>query len=227
MTAILHTSKGETFCKAVRETHRLAWLHRREAELNPHLPDLVPRLQWHVEAAGWIMLGFDKAPGRHVNVAPGSPDLPRLAATLSVIAATPAPRPPVRIQPATTRWADYLPPEVVDGDTLVHTDMSTANFLVDPYSISVVDWAMPCRGAPWLDTTLMIARLIRAGHTPAQAEQWAAQVPAWRDGPPDAITAFATACAARSAEWAEQHPAPHFRELADAGHDWVRYRRQS
>ncbi|SDT74549.1 phosphotransferase [Actinoplanes derwentensis] len=226
MTAILHTGQGEVFCKAVRETHRLAWLHRREAAFNPHLPEFAPRLRWHVEAVGWILLGFDRAPGRHADVTPGSPDLPRLAQTLTRMAATPAPDPPVRIQPATTRWADYVPPDVVDGDTLVHTDMNTANFLVDPTSIAVVDWAMPCRGASWLDTALMTVRLICAGHTPQQAEQWAAQVPVWRDGPPDAITAFAGACAVRGEEWADRSPAPHFRRLADASHDWARYRRQ-
>jgi hypothetical protein len=79
LTAILHTDSGEVFCKATHETHRLAWLHRREAELNPHLPAFVPRLRWHVEAAGWILLGFDRARGRHLDVTPGSPDLLRLA----------------------------------------------------------------------------------------------------------------------------------------------------
>ncbi|WP_430781715.1 phosphotransferase [Actinoplanes sp. G11-F43] len=226
MTAILHTERGEVFCKAVRETHRLAWLHRREAGLNPHLPAFAPRLRWHVEAVGWILLGFDKAPGRHLDVTPGSPDLPRLAGTLTAMAGIRAPRPPVRIQPATTRWAGYLTSDVVDGDTLVHTDMNTANFLVDPMSIAVVDWAMPCRGAAWIDTALMVVRLIRAGHTPEEAEKWAASVPAWRNSPPKAVTAFAGACAVRGEEWAERSPAPHFRELADAGHDWARFRRQ-
>jgi hypothetical protein len=227
IAAILHTSRGEVFCKALRETHRLAWLHRREAELNPHMPAFVPRLRWHVEAAGWILLGFDRAPGRHLNVAPGSPDLPRLAGVLTAMAETRAPQPPVRIQPATARWADFVPPAVVEGDTLVHTDMNTANFLVDPQSIAVVDWAMPCRGAAWIDTALMIIRLIRAGHTPETAEQWATHVPAWRTGSPDAITAFAGACAARGEEWAERSPAPHFRELAEAGNSWSRHRHSS
>ncbi|GLW29073.1 phosphotransferase [Actinoplanes regularis] len=224
MTAILHTAGGEVFCKAVRETHRLAWLHRREADINAHLPMFVPRLRWHVEAAGWILLGFDRAPGRHLDVAPGSSDLPWLAGTLTEMAATRAPQPPVRIQPATARWANYLASDVVDGDTLVHTDMNTANFLVDGESIAVVDWAMPCHGAPWLDSALMVVRLIRAGHTPAQAEQWAEQLPAWQVALPDAVTAFAGACVERGKEWAERSPAPHLRELADAADRWARHR---
>ena len=224
LTAILHTGSDEVFCKATHEMHRLAWLHRREAELNPHLPAFVPRLRWHVEAAGWILLGFDRAPGRHLDVTPGSPDLPLLAGTLTAMAATRAPQPPVRIQPATARWADYVPPVIVAGNALVHTDMNTANFLVSGESIAVVDWAMPCRGASWLDTALMVVRLIRAGHAPAQAQRWAEQVPAWRAAPPAAVTAFAGACATRSEEWAERSPAPHFRELSDAAAAWVRHR---
>ena len=152
--------------------------------MNPHLPAFVPRLRWHVEAAGWILLGFDRAPGRHLDVTPGSPDLPPLAGTLTAMAATRAPQPPVRIQSATARWADYVPPDIVAGNALVHTDMNTANFLVSGESIAVVDWAMPCRGASWLDTALMVVRLIRAGHAPAQAQRWAEQVPAWRAAPP-------------------------------------------
>lgn len=35
MTAIPHTSGGEVFSEAARETYRLAWRHRREAELDP------------------------------------------------------------------------------------------------------------------------------------------------------------------------------------------------
>jgi hypothetical protein len=225
MTAILHLSSGDqVFCKAMQTSHRLVWLHRREAELNPHMPAFAPRLRWHVEECGWVVLGFDRAPGRHLDVTPGSPDLPRLAATLTAMAATPAPQPPVRIQPATARWADYVTPAVVDGDTLVHTDMNTGNFLVSGESIAVVDWAMPCRGASWLDTALMVVRLINAGHTPAQAERWAEQVPAWHAPLPGAVTAFAAAAATRGEEWAQRHPAPHHRDLAAAAVKWARHR---
>ncbi|GIF42848.1 hypothetical protein [Actinoplanes xinjiangensis] len=222
VVAILHTSTGESFCaKGARDDNPRAWMQRREARLNPYMPAFAPRLRWQVEAAGWSILGFDRAPGRHIDVTPGSPDLGPLAATLTAMSTTPAPAPPVKIQAATARWAEWVAPELVDGDTLVHTDVTTKNFLIHDGTIAVVDWAIPCRGADWLDTALMAIRLIRAGHIPAEAACWAEQVPAWRTASPEAVRAFAVACAALGAERARQSPAPHLKQLADAAANWA------
>lgn len=222
VVAILHTDNGEAFCcKGARKDNPRAWMQKREARLNPHMPTFAPRLRWQIEVAGWSMLGFDRAPGRHIDVTPGSADLTPLAATLTAMSTTRAPGPPVQIQPATARWAEWIPPELVDGDTLVHTDVTTKNFLIHGEDIAVVDWSIPCRGAPWIDTALMIIRLIRAGHTPDQAERWAEQVPAWRAASPEAVTSFAAACATRGAERARQSSAPHLKQLANAAADWA------
>lgn len=222
MVAIMHTGGGETYCcKGVRDDNPRAWMQRREARLNPHMPAFAPRLRWQVEAAGWSLLGFDRAPGRHIDVTPGSPDLGPLAETLTAMSAIPAPAPPVKIQPATARWAEWVPPTLVEGDTLVHTDVTTHNFLIHGRDIAVVDWAIPCRGAPWLDTALMTIRLIRAGHTPAEAARWAQRIPAWRAAPTEAVTSFASACAIRGIERARQSPEPHLRQLADAADAWA------
>ncbi len=59
--------------------------------------------------------------------------------------------------------------------------------------VRVVDWAWPTIGAAWLDTASVVVRLIQAGHAPAQAEQWARQIPCWRAVSDDAIAAFVTA----------------------------------
>ncbi|MDP9828030.1 phosphotransferase [Kineosporia succinea] len=223
----MHTRTGSVFCKGTAIDNPQAWMHRREAVLNPHVPrDLAPRLRWQVAASGWLVTGFDRAPGRHVDIAPDSADLPLLTATLTAMSTTPAPGPPVKILTAGERWGGRISPELLAGDVLVHSDVTPKNFLVDDAHgrIAVVDWCTPVRGAAWIDTALMIVRLIRAGHTPAQAEAWAAQVPAWADATPTTVTLFARGTADRIAATNAQTPAVHLRELAAAADAWARHR---
>lgn len=112
------------------------------------------------------------------------------------IALTPSPIP--KVQAASVRWADRVAPEVVDGQTLVHTDVTPHNFLIHEGGMTVVDWSMPCRGAAWIDTALMVVRLVRAGHSPEQAEGWAGQILVWSTARPEAVDAFAVGVAALS-----------------------------
>jgi hypothetical protein len=84
---------------------------------------------------------------------------------------------------------------------------------------------MPCRGAVWLDTARMLVRLIRAGHTPAQAESWASRLPAWRSATPEAVDAFAAALAKLSRRLRDNRTdAPHLAELATASDSWLQHR---
>ncbi|OAA18825.1 hypothetical protein AAY23_11151, partial [Frankia casuarinae] len=46
----------------------------------------------------------------------------------------------------------------------------------------MVDWGWPAQGAGWVDAAFMVIRLIGAGHTPQQAEQWAAGLDCWAGG---------------------------------------------
>jgi hypothetical protein len=222
LVVILHTASSDVFCKGVTASNPRAWMHRREANVNPHVHAFAPRLRWQVDQDEWFLLGFDRAPGRHINGTPGSSDLPVLAETLAAISAVTAPR-THRFQPAGARWGEWIDPNLIDGDTLVHADVNLRNFLIHNGRIAVVDWATPCRGAGWLDTALMAIRLIHAGHTPIQAAEWAQQVPAWRTAPKNAIHAFAGAAAARGAAYANQAPAPHLRQLADAASAWATF----
>jgi hypothetical protein len=108
---------------------------------------------------------------------------------------------------------------------LVQTDVTPFNFLIHGGAATVLDWSMPCRGAAWIDTALMVVRLIRAGHSPEQAEAWAGQVPVWSAARPDAVDAFAAGVAALSRERQQQRPsATHLGPLADAAVRWTRHR---
>ena len=40
--------------------------------------DIFPALLSHFDEAGWNLLGYHYAPGRHADYSPGSPDLDRL-----------------------------------------------------------------------------------------------------------------------------------------------------
>ncbi|GAA2852779.1 hypothetical protein GCM10010517_10530 [Streptosporangium fragile] len=114
-----------------------------------------------------------------------------------------------------------------EGDTLLHADLHAGNLLVGRGNARVVDWSLACRGAPWADITLLIPRLIDAGHTPAQAEQVASRVPAWDSAPADTITALAATRALFAARMAGVGPA-HLRarrlRTAAACQAWVEYR---
>lgn len=110
---------------------------------------------------------------------------------------------------------------MVDGDTLLHTDVTPQNFLMTDDAASVVDWSMPGRGAAWVDTALMVVRLIRAGHDPGAAERWAEQVAAWAYASGRALTAFARTYAALTARRQAEAPAPHRGEIAEAAALWA------
>lgn len=225
VVAVLETSSGRTFCKGAATGNPMGWMHRNEARINPHLPAQMPRLRWQVENDGWLLLGFDYVEGRHPDLSPGSPDLPSVAAALNAMAMALTPCPEVKVQAAGTRWADWISPELIDGDTLVHTDVTPFNFLIHGSGATVVDWSMPCQGAAWIDTALMIVRLVRAGHRPEEAEGWARSIAAMSTGRPESVDAFAAGIAALSRERQRQRPSvSHLGPLADAAESWSRYR---
>lgn len=186
--AVATESGHRVFVKGVRDEPRA----RIECRVQRYLPALAPRLLWHAEVGDFLLMGFEYAEGRHSDLSPGSPDLVTMAATLAELASWECPDLPVL--PVEKRWAhcadgpDSL--ATITGSALVHADLTAENVIIGdrPW---VVDWAWPSRGAPWLDAAAMVARLIQAGHEPAEAEAWAASVPAWRAAPPAAIGAYA------------------------------------
>ncbi len=217
-------------------------------------PDIAPRLLWKVEADGWLALGFEHAPGRHADLSPGSADLPLIARTLERLAGTLTPAPPLRAFSLADRWsgqdfwhtlgthhrdrldrwtvarletlvlAEREAPELIDGKTLVHTDLTGPNLLVDGEAVHVVDWAFPAPGAAWADTAYMIIRLIEGGHTPEQAERWASNVPQWHAAPARSVTAFAAVLTGLWTHRAAEAAGPHWDALSTHGLSWLRHR---
>ncbi|MFG1953066.1 hypothetical protein [Micromonospora sp. NPDC048830] len=221
--ATLHTAAGRVFCKGGLADGPSGWLYRKEARINPWLPNAVPRLRWTVERDGWLLSGFEHAPGRHPRLEPGSPDLAPVADLLSALARELTPCPPVEVQPFTDRWRGLIAPELVDGDTLLHTDMTPRNFLLSD-RLRLVDWSAPCRGAAWIDTAFLLVRLVRAGHSPAAAERWAARIPAFAEADGEAVTAFADALVRLWDRMQRTSPALHRGPLLDAARQWHAHR---
>jgi hypothetical protein len=244
---------GRVFCKGVAADSGMARMHRREAEINPWLPALAPRLLWQLEESSWLVLGFEHVAGRHADLSPGSPDLQPVAEALTTLAHELSPWPGPRVPAHTEKMAratpwqklrDDPPPsldpwtranldrfaalepvaaELVAGDTLAHTDVHELNLLIND-SAHLVDWAWAHRAAPWVDTAFVVIQLVQAGHSPEQAEQWAADVDAWRAAPPTAVTAFATEIYGMWEHLRHVHPLPIREGPTQAARLWARHR---
>lgn len=225
-TVRLHTRSGVVFAKGVRSERAAA--QRREAEINPYVQPFVPRLRWHLDVAGWHVLGFEHLDGRSADLGPKSPDLPAFADTLGRLAELKAPHPVCkRIE---ERWADAARLAGADagllaGSHLLHTDLNPHNIMLTEAGVRIVDWSWPTLGAAWIDTACAVLWLIAEGHTPADAESWAAKVPVWSAASTGTLDAFVAINASLWGQIAEAEPRPWKRRLHHAATTWVGHRR--
>ncbi len=222
----LRTRSGPVFCKGLPVDHRQIVTQRREREINPHVVDLSPRLVWHVEVDGWDLSGFEHIDG--ADYRPGSDDLPLIAECLRRLQQVECPDLPLK--QAEQRLRDYVTEpadaEMFAGDALLHTDWNSANLLIKGRAY-LVDWAWATGGAAWLDPAGWLVWLMaKGGHTAAQAEAWAGQIPSWQAAPADAVTAYATANARLWTEIAQARPDEWTSRTASAAGAWALYRAQ-
>lgn len=254
-SATLRLHDDVLFCKGIGNAEgKRGRMHRHERDVNPYLPSAVaPRLRWSTEAAGWLLLGFDRVPGRHADLAPGSPDLPLVADMLGTLArelahcAANAPRLAeqwARLA-AWCRLAHDIPAdmddlargrldvlqewerraiELVEGDSLVHTDLHSLNIMIGHGRARVVDWAWSRLGEPAVDVAFLINRLIAAGHTPVAAERWAETVPVWCVTPENTRTALAVAILGIWEHVQRRNGLPHGSNLTAAARRWAQQR---
>jgi hypothetical protein len=225
IAAVLSAGSGRrAFLKAVAADQPTAGLYERERHAAAALPASAPapRLLGHTAADDWVLLLFDVAGSRHANLAPGSPDLPVVLATLATLRETLTPCPWEAAPDARTDlgdlhgWrvlgdADELNPwaqrhldrliesevhvlEAIGGSTLLHTDLRADNLLIDGQGAAqVVDWSWAVQGADWLEPAFLLPQLILAGHHPGAAQNLLQALPAWQNAEPRTLTAFAIA----------------------------------
>ncbi|WP_188298142.1 aminoglycoside phosphotransferase [Streptomyces sp. CBMA156] len=193
---------GLVFLKATPLSHRHCHTLDTEARVAAAVRTLAPRLLYHGAAADWRWLVFEHVQGRAADLSPGAADLGAVARVLRHLAVLPAPD--AALLRVEDRW-EYLGADLdlglLAGDRLVHTDLNAGNILIRPDGTAVlVDWAWPGRGAGWLSAAFLLAQLIDAGTSPADAENWAWQVlPDWAAAPTDAVDTFVTALTRRRA----------------------------
>jgi hypothetical protein len=179
-----------------------------EARLAPAVRSLAPRLLHHGTDGGWRWLLFEHIPGRVADLSPGSTDRDAAAEVLQRLADLLAPAAVLR---AEDRWAHLgtgLNLGLLLGDRLVHTDLNEGNILIrSDGSAVLLDWAWPGRGAGWLSAGFLLAQLIDAGTSAAEAEAWASRaLPVWAAAPAAAADTFVIALTRRRAEQAATCP---------------------
>src|SRR5262249_55842377 len=85
------------------------------------------------------------------------------------------------------------PGRAVAGETLLHFDVRADNLLLTPNRVFVVDWALACVGAAWVDPLFFAPSVTMQGGPPP--EELLERTPAFRSLDPDAITAAVAAVA--------------------------------
>lgn len=228
LSAVLLTSAGpDVFLKGVRGVSlRMRWL-RNEITAGTIAAGIAPNILFHADVDDWLLVGFEHLKGRTASLAPGSPDLQAVATAISELSTITA----SDLRPLRDRWtltdawtklavtnpevvrewdvskmADHaaLITELVDGFSLLHTDLHGEQFLIDESGTAhVIDWAFPACGASWVDGAFLVLRLIEAGHRPEEAERWVLQLPSFTDvDATQALDAFASFIAGLWTTWA-------------------------
>ncbi|MFI1012566.1 aminoglycoside phosphotransferase [Streptomyces sp. NPDC020965] len=230
VAARIVTPQGRYEVKGVRTDHPRVTAQAREAAVNPAVARVIaPRLRWRAVRDGWDLNVFDALDGRPADHRPGSADLPLVADLLTTVSEL---RAPATVEPhlADQRLTRYAAsPADLDrfrGDHLCHTDLTDENVLVADGRAWLVDWTRATRGAAWLDSASWIIWLISAGrHTPSAAERQATEIPAFRQAPPAAVTAFAEAGANLWEEITASAPDPWSTSVYVAAQSWLTHRR--
>jgi hypothetical protein len=224
-TGTVLAASGRVFVKAARDPGRLTSSLEREAAVNPAVRDISPPLMWQARGNGWHALAFQHVTGAHASFAPGSPDLPAVTRAIDRISAVPLPT-------AARDWRENRydryangTAALLAGETLLHGDINPDNLLIGPDgNVTIVDWAWPTHGAALIDPACLAIQLIAAGHTPDEAERWAARCTAWQQASPAAIDAFANATVRMYQRFERLDPEPWRKAMTTAATTWADHR---
>jgi hypothetical protein len=226
LAAIIDTSAGKVFAKGLPSGHRRVITQAREAAVAPLVGGISPALLWHFDEAGWNVLGYEYADGRHADYSPGSPDLDRLVQLMDALSEIKVPDDAGPFKRAEDRWKPYLDdPEaasVFASPVLTHSDWTPDNVLVSPDRAWLIDWAWPTLGAAWTDPACWVLRLMASGgHTAPEAERQASRLPAFRAADPAHIDLFAVANVRLWDEITQSNTSAWTTKMAQAAKSWA------
>jgi len=230
LAAIIATAESKVFVKGMPSGHRRVITQAREAAVAPFVKDISPALLWHFDEAGWNVLGYEYAPGRPADYAPGSPDLDQLVQLMEALSEIKVPDVPGPFKRAEDRWKPYVDDptsaSVFAGPVLTHSDWTPDNILVSPDRAWLIDWAWPTLGAAWTDPACWILTLMASGgHTAPEAEQQASRLPAFQAADPALVDLFAAANVRLWNEIAKSSTSAWTTDMAQAAHAWSAFRR--
>ncbi|MGC0418282.1 phosphotransferase family protein [Embleya sp. AB8] len=133
----------------------------------------------------WSGLLYTVVSGRSANYAPGSPDLPLVAAALRRVNAI-RPAAGTRLPTLVDRMARYLTPRdrsLLRGDSLLHHDLSPGNVRMHNGEVVLLDWGRATIGPQWVEGAGLYMWLREAGHSADSARQWVIEsCPSWFAG---------------------------------------------
>ena len=229
LAAIIDTADGKVFAKGMPSGHRRVITQAREAAVAPLVKGISPALLWHFDEAGWNVLGYEYAPGRHADYAPDSPDLDRLVQLMGTLSEIKVPNDPGPFKRAEDRWKPYVDDptsaSVFVGPVLTHSDWTPDNVLVSPSRAWLIDWAWPTLGAGWTDPACWTLRLMASGgHTASEAERQASRLPTFQAADPAHVDLFAAANVRLWNEIAQSSTSAWTKDMAQAAHAWLAFR---
>ncbi|HET9972437.1 MAG TPA: hypothetical protein VFQ68_29665 [Streptosporangiaceae bacterium] len=229
LAAVIDARDGTVFAKGLPSAHRRVITQAREAAVAPLVKEISPALLWHFDEAGWNVLGYQYAAGRHADYSPGSADLDRLVQFMDTLSAIKVPDDPGPFKRAEDRWKPYHDaPEtaaVLAGPILTHSDWTPDNVLVSDRRAWLIDWAWPTLGAAWTDPACWVLRLMACGgHTAHEAERQASRLPAFQAADPAYVDLFAAANVRLWDEIARSSTSDWTTKMAQAAKSWAAYR---
>lgn len=229
LAAIIDTADDKVFVKGMPSGHRRVITQAREAAVAPLVKEISPAMLWHFDEAGWNVLGYEYAPGRHADYTPSSPDLDRLVRLMGALSEIKVPDGPGPFKRAEDRWQPYVDDpasaSAFAGPVLTHSDWTPDNVLVSPDRAWLIDWAWPTLGAAWTDPACWILRLMASGgHTAPEAERQASRLPAFQAADPAHVDLFAAANVRLWDEIAESSTNAWTKDMAQAAHAWFAFR---
>jgi hypothetical protein len=229
LAAIIDTNNGRVFAKGMPAGHRRVITQTREAAVAPLVKEISPALLWHLDEAGWNVLGYEYADGRHADYTPGSPDLDRMVRLMDMLSGIKVPDDSTVFKRAENRWSPYVDDPaaamIFAGPVLTHSDWTPDNVLVSPHRTWLIDWAWPTLGAAWIDPACWVLRLMASGgHTAPEAERQASRLPAFQAANPAHIDLFAAANVRLWEGIAQSSANVWTAKMAQAARVWAAYR---
>lgn len=162
------------------------------------------------------------AAGSHADFTPASTDLRAIVDAVAAIGKLTCPNLAQEwFETRRDRFIDQ--PHLFAGDALLYTDINPDNMLVGDSKVAVVDWSWPTHGAAFINPACLVVQLVAAGHTPAEAEEWASRCPAWSGADPVAIDAFAAVTVRMYQHFDARDPAPWRTVMTNAVTSWANY----